>query len=320
MFINIIMSIYQRVYCITEGTNVFGYSDEPFTVCPNNAGHTINPDSISGNNTLGLDIFGDGSDGNLTISSNTSLTRDSYFNNLTITNGARLSTANYRLFVAGMLTITNGFISNNGNNANANTAGAGTGTARTCGIGTNGAAGVGNANGANGTAMTASTRGGGLGGNGGSSATRTAGLAGTGTVVPTNNGGVNCLRQALTAITMRDMTNTLINGGTGGGSGGGTISGSSGAGGGGAGTILISAQYISWVTATISANGGNGGTSVTLNSASGGGGGGGLVVVISKSNLTGLTITANGGSGGSANGTGNAGLAGNNGNIFTIEI
>jgi len=44
-------------------------------------------------------IYGSGMDGNVTISSNTTLTRDMHYNNLTIDPGIVLDTAGYRVFV-----------------------------------------------------------------------------------------------------------------------------------------------------------------------------------------------------------------------------
>ena len=39
-------TIKYRIYCITEDTYVSGWASEPLTVCPNNAAHTVNPDSV----------------------------------------------------------------------------------------------------------------------------------------------------------------------------------------------------------------------------------------------------------------------------------
>jgi hypothetical protein len=50
-------------------------------------------------------IYGQGTDGNTTIASNTSLTRDMYYNNLTVNNGIHLNTNGYRVFVKGTLTL-----------------------------------------------------------------------------------------------------------------------------------------------------------------------------------------------------------------------
>ncbi len=44
-------------------------------------------------------IYGSGMDGNITISTNTTLTRDMYYNNLTINPGIVLNTAGYKVFV-----------------------------------------------------------------------------------------------------------------------------------------------------------------------------------------------------------------------------
>jgi len=48
-------------------------------------------------------IYGSGMDGNVTISSNTTLTRDMHYNNLTIDPGIVLDTAGYRVFVRNSL-------------------------------------------------------------------------------------------------------------------------------------------------------------------------------------------------------------------------
>jgi hypothetical protein len=50
-------------------------------------------------------IYGTGSDGNTTIASNTSLSRDMYYNNLTVNNSIHLNTNGYRVFVKGTLTL-----------------------------------------------------------------------------------------------------------------------------------------------------------------------------------------------------------------------
>jgi hypothetical protein len=50
-------------------------------------------------------VYGTGSDGNTVIASNTSLSRDMYYNNLTVNNGVHLNTNGYRVFVKGSLTL-----------------------------------------------------------------------------------------------------------------------------------------------------------------------------------------------------------------------
>ena len=75
-------------------------------------------------------IYGDGSDGDVTLTSGTTtLTRDMYYNNLTISGTAVLNTSNFRIFVKGILDISaapSGSIANNGGNGgNSATTGAG---------------------------------------------------------------------------------------------------------------------------------------------------------------------------------------------------
>ena len=60
--------------------------------------------------------FGDGSDGTHDISTNTTLSRDMYYEDLYIRNGATLFPAGYRIFVKGKLVINSGCkIARNGN-------------------------------------------------------------------------------------------------------------------------------------------------------------------------------------------------------------
>lgn len=60
-------------------------------------------------------MFGDATDGSQIISTNTVMTRDMFWQNLTINSGVTLFTNGYRIFVLGMLT-NNGTISNAGQN------------------------------------------------------------------------------------------------------------------------------------------------------------------------------------------------------------
>ena len=52
----------------------------------------------------GDEIYGFGQDGNVTLTSNTTLSRDMYYNDLSINAGVTLDTNGYRVFVAGTLT------------------------------------------------------------------------------------------------------------------------------------------------------------------------------------------------------------------------
>lgn len=79
---------------------------------------------------------GAGADGDVTISSNTSLSRDMYYNNLTINNGIILNPNGYRIFVKGAINcVGTGKIASNGNNAGngGNSGGGNPGSAGTAG-------------------------------------------------------------------------------------------------------------------------------------------------------------------------------------------
>lgn len=104
----------------------------------------------AGPTAAGLAIFGDGSDGDVTVNSDdfssgpiTSnvLTRDAFFNNLTIESTRTLDTAGYKIFVKGTLT-NNGTISRNGNDGITPTAGAALATHSLGGSGAGGAGGA----------------------------------------------------------------------------------------------------------------------------------------------------------------------------------
>lgn len=68
-------------------------------------------------------IAGDGSDGDVTISSNTTLTMDMYYNSLTIDSGVTLTTNGYAVFVKNDLTWNGTIAAGNGTNASGATGG-----------------------------------------------------------------------------------------------------------------------------------------------------------------------------------------------------
>lgn len=175
-------------------------------------------------------VYGTGSDGDVTISSNTTLTSDKFYNNLTIADGVQLNPGGYRIFVKNILTL--------GSNAV---------IGYTTGFATAGSIAQG---GATGTAVTHSL--------GGASATQTA------TAPTASLGGSVYYQQPLQAIrgwavSAASATPTFLRGGAGGasGAGGGVVIisaryisvssgtgyfkalGTSGSGGGGGGVILI---------------------------------------------------------------------------------
>jgi len=64
----------------------------------------------------GIGLFGDGSDGDVTITKSTFVTRDMYYNNLTIESGQTFNPNGFRIFVSGTLTLNKGArISRDGN-------------------------------------------------------------------------------------------------------------------------------------------------------------------------------------------------------------
>lgn len=263
--------------------------------------------------------FGDGSDGAVTISGNTTLTRDMFYSSLTVNSSVILTTNGWKIFCSGTVTNNGTIRSTNvaadGSNANAQTGGAlGSGSSGGS-LGGAGGGGVGAtgivtaATGAQGGAGVAST---GMGGNSGS--TGQGGNAGA------NNGGAARSANSETSTPFRTLTNHLLNGTTlisggcgapGGnaGAGDGTNLSGGGGGGGGGGCVLMmwAKTIVNNSGASINSDGGKGGNggnaSLTGNSAggSGGAGGGGGCVYLVYSSLSGTgTITAAGGAAGSA--------------------
>lgn len=233
----------------------------------------------------GLDtLFGNGSDGNVTISGATTLTRDMYYRNLTVAAGQALDAGSYRIFVSGTLTLGDGAtIDNDGNSAHAGSMGEPQPGAR-IEAGTLGSSGQGAEVGANGETVMNS-----LGGSGGSGGANSGGIANA----PAQGvGGSRVFYSALQAISGRSLDATLVNGGAGGGGG---ATNDQGAGGSGGGVVMIAARTVvlTGSSARFSADGGDGGPG-------GGGGGGGAVVVVTTTSSppAGLTLSASGGGGG----------------------
>jgi len=234
-------------------------------------------------------IFGDGADGDVTIAANTTLTRDSYYHDLTVGSGVTLNPGGFRIFVSGTLTLENGSrISRDGNDATASGPAAGL-TAGSLG---------GSGAGASHTLCAGGNATNSLGGTGGTGGTGMLCPGGAATPPAPTVGGPQTFDAALQAISGRTLDGVIVSGGSGGG-GGTSTSDNGGAGG---GVVMIAARSVGVTgTAVISANGG-------ANSGDGGGGGGGVVVVLSTSpQPAGLTLAAAGG--GSSPHTGNAGLS-----------
>lgn len=291
-------------------------------------------------------FFGDGSDGNVTISAGTTvLTRDMFYNNLTINGTGQISCQNQRIFVKGTLDITatqafgiDGSGTSGGNGGNGGAAGS---AGATTGVGTNI---TGRAGGAGGAGNSATNGAQGSAGSGGNCITgSTGGSGGTGGNGSSTNGGALRAPVGVTNFPMRDITTWFLpqtgsggqifvgGGGSGGAGGGGDLTNSGGGGGGGGSsgqTVYISANIIKTSVSTVGATitswggaGGNGGSPTVGNTGGGGAGGPGSGgwIVIKYNSRVGPTITGLAsaipnvfsGTGGTGHGTGTNGANGN---------
>jgi hypothetical protein len=284
---------------------------------------------------IGVGRYGDGSDGDVDIGvGTTTLTRDMYYNNLTVPVGGVLSTAGFRVFVKETFTLA-GSVLCDGNAANLGVAG--NGAPHRAGVGAlatfyqggvDGAAGISAANTNGNAASTSFYQMGGTGGGGGISGGGESGGGFGGLTPAATRGGFRHYPDALelrSEIPADAGVVVLLGGGGGGGSGGNDASGGgniSGAGGGGAGVIGICArQLLIAATGLIRARGGNGGnaTSGSGAGAGGGGGGGGGRITLIGDYLENLgSITAPGGNGGNGAIGGAAGQAGFAGVIVNL--
>lgn len=261
-------------------------------------------------------FFPTASDGDAVISADTTLTRDMYYNTLTINVGATLYTNGFRVFARTSI-VNNGIIDRSGANASGTSATTGL-SAGTLAAGTAGGAGgaaAGSAGGASATSL------GGSGGAGGSGSGGAGGAAGTNTLNTAANGGVETFQQVDRARDGRNLAGTQVTGGSGGGGAGGDgVAG--GAGGAGGGLIVLMSPSITGI-GQINAKGGNGFTPITGGNKGGGGGaGGGVICAISENDITAtsLTLSVAGGLGAPGVGTGANGVNGTVGRIYLVRV
>lgn len=196
-------------------------------------------------------IYGTGSDGSVTISANTTLTSDKFYQNLTINSNIVLNTAGYRVFVKNLLTL----------NSNS-TIGVGTADSYTMNTGFSGTGSI-SGGGATNTGVANS-----LGGN---SATQTAtaptvAQGGTGDKT-TQSGYWYQPTQAIRGyvINASNVTPLFLRGGAG------------GSGGAGGGIVILSSRYISVASST---------AHIKATGLSGSGGGGGGVILLNSTHAT----------------------------------
>jgi hypothetical protein len=274
-------------------------------------------------------------DGDAVISSNTSLTRNMYYKNLTVESGVKLNANGWRIVVIETL-ILNGIISNDGHDASGTNPGIGSSPMHTTflGSGTTGGRGLTN----NGSGVSGDFApyqcAGGKGGSGGHAiGSFRGGEGGSALPIAPADGGLNILSTMPTAFMGRLLSaNYYVMGGTGGGSGGchrGNASqGRSGAGGGGGGMMIVAAKAIRG-DGTISVKGGKGssaswsgiGIQEPQAIGGGGGGGGGCIILIIQGMLPHtIKFDVSGGDGGEGVFAGSPGKQGESGNTFVLNV
>lgn len=264
----------------------------------------------------GLAVFGDGSDGDVTISGGTTtLSREMCYNNLTITGTGILDMNGWPVRVKGTLTIqASGRMHCDGYAASGSTGG----LARPDNyLGGSTAGSNGSASNASGASSITNSAGGGAGGNGGSGSGGAyfGGSGGTRSLLSSIYGSYRAAPIALQQYCYSG-TSALMRGGTGGGGGAGNGGEKGGGGGSGGGRALVCAKTLT-ILGTLSCNGSNGVNATNTNTGGGGGGGGGSMTVCYQS-LTG-TPTCTGGAAGTGNGNGGAGSAGADGTVIYLQ-
>jgi hypothetical protein len=275
-----------------------------------------------GSQQSGWWIFGDGNDGDVTITGGTTtLARDMYYNNLTISASGILETAGYRVFVAGTFSHA-GIVRNNGA-AGSGLIGGAQAAAGSLGGGSNGGNANSSAAGSAGGAVGAATQLGGVGGAGAAGSAGSGGSVSGASPPATTDGGTTYFRDFYRGTFLKDLSNTRSNGGNG-GSGGGSATGGvnfGGGGGGGGGVIMIACASLTG-NGSITANGGAGADTTGPTGASsggGGGGGGGVLVLIYGSDTSTVTTAAAGGAGGSGR-SGTNGNSGGTGLVYRTQL
>lgn len=273
------------------------------------------------------DKFGDGSDGDVEITANTSLTSDMFYNTLTVKAGWTLNTKGYRIFVKETMTVESGaYVIRNGNNGG------------NAGNGGNTPAGAGGTAGAAASALSSGSLYGSLAGTagtvGGAGSEITAGGGGSsGPFNGSSNNGTDIVKG------LGSSASTGVAGANGGSTGGGGniprgTGGAAGTAGALSGTVynvpksFVAAYFLidslpafdilrSQPSAGGSGSGGGGGASAFAfpDRARGGGGGGsagtgssaGIMAIFAKVIINEGVISANGGDGGDGGDGGNGG-------------
>jgi len=287
-------------------------------------------------------IFGGGEDGDITIvGSTTTLTRDSFYNTITLGVNGQIQTNSWRLFCKTLIFSGsgaevqndggNGVVAPSGSGGGAGAGASGGGFLSTSQSGTAGANGAATAAGSQSLAvsnLSVSTQFSvsGPSGKGGNTTARTGGIAGATNLV-TNIKYISTIPfvDTLLRVTTQVFGGTAGRGGSSGASDSATPGRGGGGGGGGAGAVIVFAETIN-VTNGISpvfsakgGNGGNGGSTGVVDTAGGGGGSGGsggYIIIVYKEIIGSLVnaVDVSGGNGGNGGSGGTSGLAITGGN------
>ena len=250
---------------------------------------------------LGVDdLFGNGADGPVTLTSNTVLERDMYYDTLTVSTGVTLSPNGFRVFVHDTLTL--------GDNAVIDRSG-GTATPSADAVlapGTLGGGGTGQ------SPVSCTSTGGNVSNSlGGSAGTWEGSTLGVATTPSAAVGGTQIFDSLSNAIAGRTLDGALVVGGAG-GDGCGAVNEN----GGGGGVLVVVARDIvlSGTSATISANGGPASVTGSPVTPPAGGGGGVIVVLSTSTQPPRLTMSVVGGAGAIAGET-----QGSSGNAYWLN-
>lgn len=271
--------------------------------------------------------FGTGSDGSVTISSDTTLTVDKNYRNLTINSGVHLFPNSHKIYVCGTLT-NNGYILQDGSSGSQGSAGStgGNGAGGIAGGANDGATHTCTLGGGGGNGQNAGTNAGGGGGAwacgdaGGSARTGSGGSPGTaGTNGGAGSAGSNGVSGGSFTIYAYQINNggtISASGGAGGGGGDGGAGGQGGAGGNGQAGSLATCGGGSGCAAG-GGGGGNGGRGGNgANGGAGGLGANGGTITLYYAMVAGFglgTVRASAGPGGLGGSAGAAGAGGNGG-------
>ena len=216
------------------------------------------------------------------------LTRDTFFNNVTLANKSAICTAGFRLFVRGTLSLDpTSKVHNNGNPALGQKAGPGLMTRNVGGSSAGSDGGDARADGQNVDNEYMSQSTGGSGGRGGDGAIQLGGLAGQPGRVATSTDSYHCLNSSVVALSTFKLSG--LQGGAGGSGGAGGPQGPGGGGGSGGGVCWVAARTLSGA-GCIEANGGRGGDATNPLGGAGAGGGGGCVVCVYQSTTAGFHV------------------------------